>query len=210
MIRSLAMLIGAAAIYGFAIGSAHSWLYAARNLVKFPLLLLTTAAICSLAYFVLARFLATRLPFWRVQELVLGVFRDLAVLLASLSPAVLFLALTYERPRGSGLGEYPLFQGLNIAWIALCGCLAVYLRARNLRTELGQQRLRNHLLLGGWMALSLFAGGQCCWYMRPFFGIPGRGSEAPPFFRGTEPDLGGARSFYEAVYHLISPPPEGR
>ena len=29
----------------------------------------------------------------------------------------------------------------------------------------------------------------------------------PPFIEGTNPDYRGATSFYEAVYHIIDPPP---
>jgi len=207
MKRSLVVLILASAVYGFSIGAGHSWLYATRNLLKFPLLLLCTALVCSLAYFVLARFLGTMLSFSRVQRLVLEVFRDVAVLLASLSPATLFLALTM-RPATSNedLGEYPFVQGINVALIAVCGCLAVRRQAASLLVEHRLGRGLANVLLGGWMALSLFAGGQAAWYMRPFFGIALPGATTPPFFLGTSPDFRGARSFYEAVYNLVVPP----
>ena len=61
--RSLLTLVGAAATYGFAIGSSNSWLYAARNLWKFPLLILTTAVVCAACYFVVARFLGVAMTF---------------------------------------------------------------------------------------------------------------------------------------------------
>ena len=50
-----------------------------------------------------------------------------------------------------------------------------------------------------------FAGGQCAWYLRPFFG-PSTIRDIP-FIEGSAPDYRGATSFYEAVYHLIHPPP---
>lgn len=196
----------ASAAYGFSIGACHSWLYATRNLLKFPLLLLTTATICAIAYFVLARFLGTALSFLRVQRLVLEIFRDVAMLLASLSPATLFLAVSMRKPTAEDLGEYPLFQSLSVACIAMCGCLAVRRQAAALLADHQLDRVRTSTLLAGWMALSLFAGGQCAWFMRPFFGIANRSAAAPAFFAGTEPDFRGARSFYEAVYNLIDPP----
>ena len=82
MLRVLISLIVSSALYGFSIGACHSWLYAARNLVKFPLLIVTTASVCALAYFVLARFLAPRLSFRDVQRLVILLFRDTSVMLA--------------------------------------------------------------------------------------------------------------------------------
>ena len=50
--RSLATLIASSAAYGFSIGLSNSFVYALRNLVKFPLLILATSAICALCYFV--------------------------------------------------------------------------------------------------------------------------------------------------------------
>jgi len=47
----------------------------------------------------------------------------------------LLLALTMVQPTRESLGEYPMFQGLNICWIALCGCLAVGQKARDLLRE---------------------------------------------------------------------------
>lgn len=206
MKRSLATLVLASAAYGFTIGASNSWLYAVRNLLKFPLLILATAAICSLAYFVLARFLGTPLSFVRTQRLVLAIFRDASVLLASLGPVVLFLGLTMLRPSRTGLNDYPLFQGLNVAWIALCGCLAVRRQASMLLREHALGPALRHGLVAGWMLLSLFAGGQCAWYMRPFFGVDPPGPAGVPLFAGTRPDFRGARSIYEAVYNLVALP----
>ncbi|MFT5357956.1 MAG: hypothetical protein ACI9KE_005193, partial [Polyangiales bacterium] len=50
MKRQLLTLAGASAIYGFSIGAVHSLVFALRNLIKFPLLLLVTAIVCCLAY----------------------------------------------------------------------------------------------------------------------------------------------------------------
>ena len=204
-IRPLAGLVLASAAYGFSIGASNSWTYAVWNLAKFPLLILATTAICSLSYFVLARFLGVPLSFARVQRLVLAVFRDLSVLLAGLAPAVLFLALTMARPHGDDLAEYPLFQGLNVALIAVCGCTAVRRQGKDLLRRHGIAPRPGAALLLGWMALSLLAGGQCAWYLRPFFGTtpPAPGQR---FCDGSRPDFRGARSIYEAVYNLVALP----
>jgi hypothetical protein len=206
--RSLALLIACAATYGFAIGASNSWLDAARNLVKFPLLVLATASVCALSYFVVARFLGAPLGFVSVQRAVLAVFRDTVVLLASLSPAVFWLARTMARPDAAArdLGDYPLFQGFNVAAIAVCGCLAVWLQAARLlaRGDLGPAKRR--ALLASWMGLSLLVGGQVAWYLRPFFGIAGPEAPPPPWFLGDAPDFRGARSFYEACANLVAPP----
>lgn len=206
MWRVLLSLTLSSAVYGFTIGSGHSWLYASRNLVKFPLLILTTGTICALAYFILARFLAPRLTFREVQRLVVLLFRDTSVMLASLSPVSFFLAMTMVRASGDDLGEYPFIQGINVVLIAICGSIALVRQAKMLLRDYGLGRQVSTSIIIGWLALSLFTGGQGAWYMRPFFGIPSLSSTSPPFFLGTTPDFRGARSFYEAVYNLVVPP----
>jgi hypothetical protein len=206
MTRSLLVLVASAALYGFSIGSSHSWLYATRNLLKFPLLILVTAAVCAVSYFVLARFLGAPLGFVSVQRLVLAVFRDTVVLLASLSPVVFWLACTMQRPVGRELRDYPLFQGLNVVAIAVSGCLAVRVQARRLLAERCLLATNRWPLLGSWMLVSLAVGGQTAWYLRPFFGATPLGDIMPPFCDGPAPDFRGARSFYEACWNLVVPP----
>lgn len=200
--RAFAALVLASAGYGFSIGIANSWVYGLRNLVKFPLLIGTTAGTCALFYLVLAKFFGAPLGFVRVQRVVLGVFHDISVLLVSLSPVVLYLAVTMVDPVAGDHGGYPSFLRFNVLAIALTGCLSVVLRARReLPAEVVDGR-RRALMLGTWMLASLAVGGQVCWYIRPFFGFS-PGSWDKPWFAGTVPDQDGARSFYEAVYHLL-------
>ncbi|MFK7738835.1 MAG: hypothetical protein AB8H80_00830 [Planctomycetota bacterium] len=201
-IRSTAVLLGCSSTYGFSIGIANSDVYGLRNLVKFPLLIIATAAICALSYHVLSRFLGTSLNFVRVQSIVLGVFRDMSVLLASLTPVALYLAMTMVDPTPQDLGGYPMFLGFNTAAIATCGCLSVAYRARrDLPSSLLDGR-RRALLLALWLCTSLGVGGQVCWSIRPFFGwTPGTWDK--PWFAAESTNTNGARSFYEAIYHLL-------
>ena len=201
MMRSLLTLSASAAAYGFSIGISNSWIYAIRNLVKFPLLILSTATICALLYHLLARFLDARLHFVEVQRLVLGIFRDMSQLLAALSPAVCFFAVTMQRPQAGNLGGYPQFLMLNVVAIAICGCLSVYFRSRDRVTSSIAMPQRRNLLLASWMLASLAVGGQVCWYIRPFFGAS-PGSSEMPWFAGST-DTRGSDNFYAAVYAAI-------
>lgn len=203
-LRDLAGLALASAVYGFAIGASHSWTFAARNLLKFPALILVTAAVCAPAYLLVARFLAARLSLAEVLGLVLRLFRDASVLLAALAPVCLFLARTIEQPDRRGLNEYPLFLGLNVLLIAVSGSLALVRQGRALLRRRGRRYLA---VLAGWLLLSLVVGGQWAWYLRPFFGLSTVSAEATPFCLGTLSDYRGATSFFEAVYHLFAPPP---
>ncbi len=125
MLKTLSSLIAASAVYGFTVGSAHCLLYASRNLIKFPLLILSTAIVCSLAYFVMARFLTPELSFRNVQGLVITLFRDLSILLVSLSPPNYFIAQILVHTDDARLGEYSFFLGLNVVFVAASGTLAL-------------------------------------------------------------------------------------
>ena len=110
------------------------------------------------------------------------------------------------QPSGDDLGEYPFFQAFNVVLIAICGSIALVRQAKTLLRDYGLGRQVSISIIIGWLALSLFTGGQGAWYMRPFFGISSPGETNPPFFLGTTPDFRDARSFYEAVYNLVVPP----
>jgi hypothetical protein len=206
MARSAVVLVLASAAYGFAIGSVHSPLFGARNLIKFPLLILVTAAVCSVAYFLTARLVTSRLSFLEVQSLATGIFRDVSLMLASVAPALLFLAHTVDQPTLRDLCEYPLFLGLNVAFVALAGTITVIQRARALLSGRGITLPRGLAVIATWLLLSLLVGGQWAWYLRPFCGVSAL-TEETPFLLGDMPDYRGAANFYEAVWHLIDPPP---
>ena len=193
----------AAAGYGFSIGAVHSLTFALRNLIKFPLLILVTASVCGVCYYLVARWLARQLDVRAVARCTLAIYHDTSVLLLSLAPVTLFLAFTIERPGPHGLGEYPLFLSVNVVLIALSGSLALLRQCQRLVAQHGVALTRGVLLVTAWLAASLFVGAQASWYMRPFCGV--RGVDAP-FMMGATPDFRGATSFYEAVFQLLRPP----
>ncbi len=209
MTRVVLRLAVGAALYGYSIGSVHGVRIASWNLLKFPALLLVTGAVCALAFVVTAWFVTRALRVRDVAALTLRAYADLATLLAALAPVSLFLAWTVEQPTEMSLGEYPLFLGLNVAFIAVCGVVALRRQGLALMGRHALGRGRSMAILLAWLAVSLFTGGQCAWYLRPWFG-PST-SKNLPVVMGTMPDYRGAQSFYEAVWHLVDPPalPEG-
>jgi len=206
-IRTVATLTVASACYGFALGSAHCWLYATRNLLKFPMLLLGTGLVCCLAYFVTARFLGARLPFGRIQELVLDLFAGASTLLASLALPVLFVGRVLASRDDGRLGEYGFFLGWNVILVASAGALALVRQARAVLSEAKVSARRAAVVTLTWLALSLFAGGQLAFWLRPFFGLPASRGVDPPFALGSAPDVRGATNFYEAVWQIVTNPP---
>jgi hypothetical protein len=207
MLRTLGTTLTTAAVYGLACGAVHSLRFALYGLIKFPLLLLGTALVCALAYGLTARFCAVSLALGELLRLSAQIYRDTAVLLCAFAPATLFLALTIVKPSTSDLGEYPHFLAFNVAVIACAGTIALVRVSRRMLREKKVRASRVVPTLGLWLALSLVVGGQWAWYLRPFFGVASIDGATTRFCLGTAPDYRGARSFFEAVYHLVVPPP---
>lgn len=204
MQRALLRAVLAAAVYGFSLGLVHSLKFALRNLIKFPLLILATACVCCICYYVVARWIAYPLDARAVTRSTLAIFHDTSVLLVSLTPVMLFLAVTVQRPDATGLHEYPLFLAMNVAAIGATGSMVLVRQCKRLVAEHDIPIHRGALLIAAWLVSSLFVGAQASWYMRPFCGVH---SIDAPFMLGTAPDFRGATSFYEALWHLIQAPP---
>lgn len=196
-----ALLCGA--LYGAALGAAHSDLYAARNLVKVPLLLITTSSLCALTAFLVARALGLRLSFTASQRAGWQMLDDLCALLASLAPAVGFIAITLRAHDDGQMGNYNLVLAGNVTVIAIAGCLAVGRAARRLADEHGASARQRVALLGTKLALALAVGGQVSFLLRPFVGIPATRGGSPPWCLWDEPDARGARNFYAAVLQTL-------
>jgi hypothetical protein len=207
VIRAALSTAVAAGLYGFALGSAHSEIYARNNLLKFPLLIAITAAVCATSYWVAARVAAAHLSFAGVQRTTWKLFHDSAILLASLSPVVFFVGRAMRSADDGRLGEYDRFLALNMGAIALAGGIALVRQGRELLLGRGMPSRRATLLIGGWLFLTLGVGGQAAFYMRPFFGFPATRGNVPPLFLGAEPDVRGATNFYEAVWQTVRQPP---
>jgi hypothetical protein len=202
----LAGLVAASGLYGFTIGYAHSDLYARRDVVKLPLLLVGTACICACSYTVTARFLGARLTFGAVLDVVLRMFRDLSILLASLASANALIAWRMHHDTDPRLGEYPLFLGLNFLLVAASGTVALLRQTAELRqTHCLPRRVARSVTIV-WLAISLVAGGQLAFYLRPFFGLPASRGGRPPFCLGNEPDVRGATNFFEVLQQLVTHP----
>jgi hypothetical protein len=203
---SLTILL-ASALYGFSGGSIDGMDGAVRSLVKFPLLIFLISVLCSLAWWLMARFLACRLSLRTTISTALRAFADASLMLAALAPVNLFLSRTMVLPPDISLqlNEYPLFLGLNVAFVAICGTMAVVRQVRLMQKTQGVSLRKTLAVALAWLSIGLFVGGQCSWYLCPFYG--NRAAEPMPFILGTQPDSRGATSFYEGVYNLLQPPP---
>lgn len=206
MLRVLVTTSVAAAIYGFTLGYAHSDLYALRNLVKLPVLLWITAALTSLAAWIFSGMMGAGLSFVEMQRVSWRMQRDAALILLSLAPVTLFVAIDLRTNDGGPLGEYDEFLGLNMVFVALAGTVALVRQARELFAARGLAWRRSSTLVVGWVILSGFIGGQAAFVLRPFFGFPATRGGSPPWFLGSTPDLRGATNFYECALQTLERP----
>jgi hypothetical protein len=210
MLRSALTTLAAAALYGYALGAAHSELYATRNLIKFPLLIVITAGVCALSYFVVARSLLVPLSFGGVQRATWRLFHDTSILLASVAPATFFIARVLRATDDGRMGDYHGYLAFNFVAIGLAGTIALIRQALGLLREHPIMRVRATALVALWLTLTLAVGGQAAFVMRPFFGIPATRGFTPPFFLGDAPDVRGATNFFEALRlaleHPLHPP----
>jgi hypothetical protein len=207
MRRDIATLVLASALYGVSIGSVHSARFGLHNVLKFPLLFVVTGGACAVAYFLFARLIGgARFPFADIQRLAMRLYRDAALLLAAFAPFNLFLAWTIVPPDATSLHEYPLFLGLNVAFIAVAGALALVQQVRALARYHPWPLSRRLVTAAGWLALSLAVGGQAAWTLRPFFGVRSIPGAETRFFLGSSPDYRGSTNFYEAVRDAFTRP----
>jgi hypothetical protein len=205
MRRALGTLL-AAALFGYALGAAHSELYATRNLIKFPLLIVVTAGVCALSYFVVARALLVPLSFAGVQRATWKLFHDTSILLASVAPATFFIARALRATDDGRMGGYHGYVAFNFVAIAIAGTIALIRQALALLRDHPIMRARAATLVAVWLALTLAVGGQAAFYMRPFMGIPATRGFTPPFFLGDAPDVRGATNFFEALRLTLEHP----
>ncbi len=204
--RRTVVALCAAAAYGFALGSSHSLEASLHNVVKFPLLLGVTALVCALGYTVTGKFLMPQLETSAVLRLTGALFIGIAYLVASLSPVLLLVGLTFDDRGNGGLGEYALFLELNLLLVALSGGVALLHQFRALIAEVDTEPWRATLLLTVWLGLSAAVGGQGSFYLRPFIGVPWSRGEPRRFFLGGEPTPRGAHNFFEVVWFAFEPP----
>lgn len=170
-------------------------------------MILVTSLICALASFFIGRMFIPRLRFLEVQGLMGRLYAEASLLLSSLASVNLFLALILEAPSATTqLNDYPLFLSINLLFIALSGALALIKQGGRLLREHGLPARARLGLITAWLLLALVVGGQWSWYLRPFFGVAASEGPDAPFCEGLRPDYRGARSFFEAVYHLVQPP----
>ncbi len=156
------------ASYGFVTGLSHSPQQALSTAVKMPILFVVTIFFCLPAFYFFSLVLGTRLGLAQVTAVVLAGIGVTSFLLLGLSPVTLFFVITSS--------NYPFFKLLAAAFVAISGCIGMYLLWRGMmaldsRPGDSSARLRQPLLFL-WFALYAFMGSQMTWRLSPFVGDP--------------------------------------
>lgn len=192
----VAVIISGSGMYGATIGLGRAPLQAFYTAVKFPLLILFTAAGNALLNGMLAQLLGLGISIYQSSLAVVTSFALASVVLASFSPVTLFLWFntpSYTSPDAVLAHNFTLVS--HVFLIAFAGITANSALYR-LLAELGGSRTTGAKILGAWLLGNMFLGCQLSWVMRPFIGSPGLPVE---FFRADA----FRGNFYEATLRAL-------
>jgi len=191
-------ILAGAGLYGAAMGSWRDPLQAGYVAVKFPLIVLLTAAGNALLNAMLAPLLGLNISLRQSFLAVLISFAIAAAILGSFSPLIAFLiwnAPPISEAVRSHSSAHSLILLSNVIAIAFAGVTA-NLRLEGLLRELSGNKSVARRVLLAWLAVNLFLGSQLSWICRPFIGSPNLPVE---FLRSDAFD----GSFYESVFRAL-------
>jgi hypothetical protein len=190
----LGVIVVGCAVYGAAVGLWRSPLQAVYVAIKMPLVLLLTAAGNAALNGMLAQLLGTGLSFRQTSLAIVMSFAVAAILLASLSPLVLFLLVNTPRLSPEGRGGDVMLVAL-VAAIAFAGVVA-NVRLLGLIEHASHSRVIATRTLLAWLVGNLLLGSQIAWVLRPYIGPP----NLPVEFLRADPWRG---NFFEALANAV-------
>jgi hypothetical protein len=194
----LGVIIVGSGLYGGAMGWWRDPLQALYAAMKFPLVILLTAAGNALLNAMLAPLLGLNISFRQSFLAILMSFAVAAAVLGAFSPLMAYLVWNApELLPGSPIPRrtYLAIQLAQVAVIAFAG-IAGNLRLLQLLRNLSRDSRIAGRVLVGWLAGNLFLGSQLTWILRPFIGTPDMPVE---FLRATA--FNG--NFYESVFRSV-------
>jgi len=189
------VIIAGAGLYGAAMGCWRDPQQALFVAIKFPLIILLTAAGNALLNGMLAPLLGLNIPFRQSFLAILMSFTIAAVILGSFAPIAAFMIWNAPPMTAGGrnFGTYSVIMLTHVAVIAFAGIAANLRLMQLLRRFSGNRSGIAKRVLIAWLAGNLFLGSQLSWIMRPFIGSP----TLPVQFLRKEALKG---NFYEAVF----------
>lgn len=163
------VLVPCAALYGGVFGSWHGPRLAAYVAIKFPLVLLATAALTLPFNWALAALTRSPLRFGQVAVLTFLCLTLASVIVASLVPVAWVLQHGAPPPTGEARTAHNLLYLMHTAFVGGAGCASVLMLRGALarRGDLGRRVART---LGIWVLTFALVGGEVAWALRPFVG----------------------------------------
>jgi len=168
------IVIGTAA-FGWAVGAWRDPLQGLYTAIKFPLIVLLTAAGNGLLNGMLAPLLGTNISFRQSLLAVLMSFTIAAAVLGACAPLIYFVI--WNAPSFSPSAEGVTLTMHSFVFCALVASMAAAGIAGNVRLlqllrQLGGSGTAAHRTLFAWFAGNLLLGSQLAWILRPFVGAP--------------------------------------
>ncbi len=194
LVGCVMVIIAGCGLFGAAVGLWRSPLQAGYVAVKMPLVILLTAVGNAALNGMLAQLLGTGLSFRQTSLAIIMSFAVAAVILASLSPLVLFLLVNTPPFSSSGHGGDVMLVALVTA-IAFAGVVA-NVRLLRLIEHASRGRAVALQTLFAWLAGNLLLGSQIAWVLRPYMGP----ADLPVEFLRAEPWRG---NFFEGLANSV-------
>ena len=174
--RIAAIGVGAGALHGFAMG-VYAWigrggegfLQCLAGMLKVPLLFVFTGVVTFPSLLVFSQLLSVPLQLRQALRIAVAAAALTCVVLASLSPVVVFFSLNTR--------SYPFLLLLNVLFFAVAGAIGSKRLLQDLRAVAARgagtrSRRSGVFLLEVWAVLTAFVGCQASWTMRPFVLAP--------------------------------------
>jgi hypothetical protein len=195
-VSQIGVIVVGAGLFGAAVGWWRDPLQALYTAIKFPLIILLTAAGNAMLNAMLAPLLGLNIPFRQSFLAILMSFTISGAIFGSFAPLVAFVI--WNSPPLSpnwweSAGPYSFILLMFVCVTAFAGIVA-NLRLLQLLRQLGGGRSVAVRVLCAWLGGNLFFGSQLSWILRPFIGSPGLPVQ---FLRATA----FKGNFYEAVFH---------
>ncbi len=199
IVSHIAIIVMGAGLYGAAMGWWRDPMQALYTAIKFPLIILLTAAGNAMLNAMLAPLLGLNISFRQSFLAILMSFTIASAILGSFAPVVAFIIWNSPPMTPNpweSTGPYSFILLTFVVIIAFAGITSNLRLLQLLRHLGGGQRGVAFRVLVAWLAGNLFFGTQLSWILRPFIGQPG----LPVQFLRDNAFKG---NFYETIFQTI-------
>jgi len=194
----VAVIVAGTAAFGLVVGAWRDPVQGIYTAIKFPLIVLLTAAGNGLLNGMLAPLLGTNISFRQSLLAVLMSFTIAATVLGACAPLIYFIiwnAPALVTKTASAGRTHSMILLTVVGAIAIAGIVA-NARLLQLLRQLSGSRSSARRTLMAWLAGNLLLGSQVSWILRPFVGSP----SLPIQFLRDDPLNG---NFFESVFRAL-------